>query len=119
MKKHYFDPYVNPFVKMGRRTIWTNDPETYFYNNHISGVRNQRADFTDYGIALGFRHDFGVSDRFGVDINIGAVYRETRLKYQEQYDYDNLAFVEQYSGTSHSWRGHIRLNLYVKLFELK
>lgn len=119
MQKHRIDPYLNPFVKMGRRKIWTNDPNTFYWDNDISAIRNQRADFTDYGFALGLRFDFGENDRIGLDANIGAIYRETRILYEEQYDYTNDLFIERFSGRHYQWKMHMRLNIYVRLFKLK
>lgn len=119
MQKHRIEPYLNPFVKMGRRTIWTNDPNTLYWDNDESGIRNQRADFTDYGCALGLRFDFGEEDRVGLDANFGAVYRETNILYEEHYDYDNNIFVERFNEKRVDWKPHMRLNIYVKLFKMK
>lgn len=119
MRKKYIDPYLNPFVKIGQRKIWSNDPSTLYWDNDLSGIRNQQADFIDYGFALGLRYDFGVNDRFGVDANIGVVYRETRIQYEERFDYENSIFVERFSGNHSYWKPHMRLNFYVKLFKLK
>jgi hypothetical protein len=116
MQKHRIDPYLNPFIKMGRRKIWTNDPNTLYWDNDISAIRNQRADYTDYGFALGLRFDFGENDRVGLDANIGAIYRETKIHYEEQYDYNNDIFIERFSGKHYDWKPHMRLNIYVRLF---
>lgn len=118
MYNYFFETYINPFVKMGRRKIWSNDPETFYWGNDYSAVRNMRADFTDYGFALGVRYDFGDEDRVGLDANIGAVYREERILYKEQYDGDISDFVESYSGKNYSWKLHMRLNIYVRLFRI-
>lgn len=119
MRTDGVEPYFNLFAKMGRRKIWTNDPDTFYSDNDVKAIRNQRADFTDYGFALGLRIDFGVNDRFGLDANVGLVYRDTRILYEEQYDYDNAVFVERFAGNHNYWKPHMRLNLYVKLFNIR
>ena len=118
MKNFRIDPYVNPFVKMGKRKVWTNDPNTFFEDNDLSSIRNQRADFTDYGFALGLRFDFGSRDQFGLDANIGAVYRETRILYEEQFDVSSSQFVERFSGKDVYWKPHMRLNLFYRLCKM-
>ena len=119
MNSHKIDPYINPFVKMGRRKVWTNEPNTFYTDNDFMNIRNQRSDFTDYGLALGLNYNFTENDRIGLDVNIGAVYRELRILYEEQYDYDTEVFNERFSGNHSYWKFHMRLNLYFKLYKLK
>lgn len=107
-----FELYINPFMKLGRRKIWTNDPYTYYSDNDLSSIKDQRSDFADYGFAIGTRVDFGSNNRFGMDVNIGAVYRDVSIRYEEQYDYDSETYIERFSGKRYYWKPHMRLNLY-------
>lgn len=113
------DPYINVITKMGKRKIWTNDPETLYGDNDVSSIRKQNASFNDYGLAVGLKVKFGTSQRVGLDASIGAIYRESRIHYQEKYDYQNTAYVESFSGTSHLWKPLMRLNIFVKLFTIQ
>ena len=118
LKGTKIDLYANPFVKLGERKIWTNDPGTFYSGDQIFGIRNHRSDFADYGVAFGFQVDFGEQDRFGFDTNIGAVYRKSEIRYEEKFDYKNDVFVERFSGASEAWKPHMRMNLYFRILKM-
>lgn len=118
MQEKYIDPYLNPFVKVGKRKIWTNDPTVLFGEHDIPMVKNHRADFTDYGLALGLRSDF-VDRRFGFDVNIGLVYRETRVRYEKRYDFPTDTYSEHSFRKYYNWHPHMRLNFFMRICTLK
>lgn len=119
MQQKSIDLYINPFVKIGQRKIWSDDPETYYSDNDGSAILNQGSTFFDYGFALGLHYSFGKKDRIGLDLNIGTVYRETQIQYEQRFDYDNFVLVESTSGNRNQWTMHMRLNLYIKLFKFE
>ena len=97
-KKNIF-PYISLFTKVGEIKNW-------YHNKSIlgrTGDYNYRAVFNDYGVALGTHIGISPNGRVGLDVNIGAVKRETSVAY----------------GTypSKTWAIHMRLNLYFNLFK--
>ena len=109
-----FDPYVNSFVKIGKRDVWSVD-SSLVYANGTERLLAQNSNFTDYGLAVGTRLDFGVKDRFGLDANIGCVKRMSRIWYQKYETYDPLTIHEEFNTSDSKWVIHMRMNLYFRI----
>jgi hypothetical protein len=108
------DPYLNLFVKIGRREVWSAD-SSLLYSNGRERLYAQNSNFADYGLASGIRVDFGSNDRFGLDFNVGCVRRISQIWYQKFETYNPLTIQEEFNTTNSKWVIHMRLNLYFRL----
>lgn len=112
--KGIIDPYLNSFVKIGKRAVWSADSSLVF-SHWDERLYVQNSNFTDYGLAAGMRLDFGTKDRFGLDVNIGAVKRISDILYQKYETENPLTVHEEYNTSDSKWLIHMRLNLYFRI----
>jgi hypothetical protein len=114
MEEKQIDPYINVFTKIGKVKSWSEDGA--YFSTFDKQVYGSKLHFNDFGIAGGLKVDFGLHDRFGIDVNIGAVYR--RENRYEEYGYDftlNEPFTTNLHQESFKFRPHMRLNLYFRV----
>lgn len=117
--KHDYDIdiYFNPFIKIGKRSIWSEDPYTFVATSDMRQTNTMSANFDDYGFAIGFRYCFDMYDRFGIDVNMGIVKRHNDIWYEKGYDYTSNSFFETHNTTSSSTNIHMRVNFFLKVFQ--
>lgn len=105
-----FDLYLNSFMKIGIREVWSDDSNLLYEN-----LYTHKSNFRDFGLAIGSR--FG-SDRFGGDFNIGTVKRFSDVWYEKGKTYHTgqvympPTTYEKSNFEDTNWALHMRLNLY-------
>lgn len=115
LQKLHVDFYLNPFLKLGKRNIWTENQSTYWIENNTHQITEQQTNFLDGGFAFGIKKGFGVKKRFGVDASLGFAKRYNHILYEKGYDYVTKNDVERTNRDETTWHVHARLNLYYLL----
>jgi hypothetical protein len=104
------DIYLNAFVKIGKRKVWSESPLTFIPGTYVS---DQKANYIDYGLAIGLKRGFTSENRFGIDFNIGVSKRYSHIIYERSF-LDNST-LEKFDTFGNQWLVHARLNLYYQL----
>lgn len=113
------DLYLNPFVKIGERKVWSDNSTTYVGETDFYKISGHQSRFTDYGFALGLKGAFSPDNRFGIDANIGFVKRFSNISYEKGYDFSTNQGIEKFDVNESKWLIHMRLNLYFRIAILK
>lgn len=110
--KYGIDPYMNAFVKIGKRRVWSEHETARVRNPGFHPINEQRSNFADYGLALGLKMG---PPEFGIDVNMGVVRRISDIWYERGYDYSMGSQYEAHNFKRMKWAFHMRLNIYLRV----
>ncbi len=113
-----YDFYVNPFMKIGKRKIWNDTPKDYITEHNFEGIFDQKANYIDNGIAVGFKSsNIGTKNRWFFDLNIGVIYRTNFIKFENGYDFGTNLPYSRNNTIENEWVPHMRINFCYKILQ--
>lgn len=101
--------YLTCFSKFGTRRVYCEE----LYTLEEGEVHALHSDFHDIGPAIGFQ----LGRRFGLDVNMGAAYRQ-EVKSEEIY-HENAPYTYTYNVWDRRWIYNIRVNFFLNISGLR